>query len=770
MDFSKYQNQVFIIKDESKESIIKKIQQKGLINIKIITLSELKKKYFFDYTNKTIYEVSKKYQVNSEIAKIYIENLYYIKDIENEKISFLKEIYEYLCEKKLITFNRLFHSFLKNKKIVLIDLDDVDKFYENLFDELKNDNEIIKLSTFEGSSIKKIFSAKDKEEEIAFVASKICSLIKDGVDINKIKLANVGQDYIFTIKKIFKLFNVPINLPSSTAQGTIILKKFIELYKSDMTLCFEELKEYIKSPLDKNIYDELIKLVNKYAWCNDYNDVKDYLIEDANNIKVQEPKLKNAVSTIDFENDLLGDDYVFLINFNQGIIPVSAKDEDYLNNETKQLLNISDSNNINKKRIINVQNRIRSAKNLIVTYSTSDLSGLLYISTAYNPDDFENHDCLVDYTSSNAYNKIKLVSAKDEFKKFGTISDNLKVLSYNYQNLLYESYKNDYNGINKDNILTYIGNKLTLSYSSIDTYYKCAFRYYLENILNVSDFETRFETIIGNIFHKILSKCYKDNFNLNVEYEQACSEEEYIFNAKEKYFLNKLKTELSKIIDTIKEQDNYTLLKNKLFECRVNIPINNNPKVEFKGFIDKIMYDEIDNTKIAAIVDYKSGETSINLDNVDYGLSMQLPAYAYLLKHIKGFEDAKIGGFYLQKLFDDDNLKLSGYSNSNLDILEKVDTTYKNSLLINNLKVGKNGLYQSAKVLSDEEIDELCNKVLNKIREASNDILSSKFDINPKELNNKNIGCKYCKFKSICYMKNADIQKIGGESDDEVDK
>ena len=770
MDFTKFDNSVFIIKDAAKENIIKNIQKSGLINIKIITLSELKKKYYFDYTNKTIYEVSKNYNINSEIAKIYLENLYYIKDIKNEKIEFLKDVYIFLLEKKLLIFNPMFHSYLKNKKIVLIDLDDVDKFYENIFKKLKDNNEIIVLNTFNNITKKKIYKAKDKEDEIAFVASSICNLIKSGIDINKIKLANVKNDYLFTIKKIFKLFNIPITLLNTNTKGTILLKKFNELYKSDMSLCFEELKEYIHSQEDKKIYDNLIKVVNQYAWCDDYNDVKELLLEDANNIEIQESKLKNSVTLIDFENDCFSDDYIFLINFNQGIIPVNAKDEDYLDNNTKKALSISDTNEINKKRILNVQNRIRGAENLIVTYSESDLNGKLYISTAYNENDFEEYAWNVVYNSSNAYNKIKLVSAKDEFKKFGTISENLKVLSYNYPNFSYETYKNDFNGLDKDKMFNYLNKKLILSYSSLDNYYKCAYRYYLEHILNLNEFESRFETLIGNIFHKVLSKCYNGNFNFDYEYDKACNEEEYEYNKKEKYFLEKLKTELLKIINVIKEQDKYSLLKNKLFESKVVVPISKNPNVEFKGFIDKIMYDEIDNERIAIIVDYKTGDTNINLQNIEYGLSLQLPIYAYLLKNINSFNNVKIGGFYLQKLFDDENLKLSGYTNSDLNILEKVDTTYRNSLLINGLKVGKNGLYQSAKVLSDIEIEELCDKISDKIKDAARNILSSKFEINPKELNNSNIGCKYCKFKSICYMKNADIKKIGGERDAKMDK
>lgn len=769
MNFQDYQNSIFIVKDQAKERIIKKINScNKLLNIKVITLEELKRKYFFDYGNEAFYEVAKKYGIISDIAKIYIDNIYYIKDIDNEKVKFLNEIKKYLEKNKLITYNKLFHKFLTKKRIVLVDLEDVNKFYRNIFENLKTDNEIIEISTFSSNSIKKIFKAKNKNEEIAVIASYICNLIRRGIDINKIKLANVNAEYVMTIKNIFSAFNIPIILPEESIAGTLLVSKFIELFQNNMSECFEKLKDFVKSPCDKKIYDSLVKLTNKYAWCESFEDVKEQIIKDAQNIKIPTKEYKNAIRIIDFENDLLEDDYIFLINFNLGVMPICAKNEDYFSNEIKNKLGISDSIDINRKRIENVQKRIKGSKNLVVSYSESDLNGKLYISSAYNEDDFIEMECNIDYTLSNTYNQRILTTALDEFYKFGVVNEQLPLLSYNYPQLHYMNFKNDYDGIDKNNIYKYLNNKLTLSYTSVDTYYKCAYRYYLEYILNLSKFENKIETIIGNIFHKVLSKFYNNDFDFDKEYESACNTEEYEFNEKEKHFLAILKMKLKTILDILSTQEEYTLLKNKLFEKKIIVPIDGN-NVIFKGFIDKILYGEFNDKKIAAIVDYKTGDTSINLDNTKFGLSMQLPSYAYLLKHSNEFNNYTIGGFYLQKLFNDEKCKLSGYTNSDLNILEKVDVTYNDSNLINGLKMGSNGLYKSARVLTSAEIDELCALVEIKIKEAARNILNANFQINPKEINNKNVGCQYCDFKSICYMKNADITKLGGDDNAELD-
>ena len=92
MNISGLDNKVLIIKDEAKEGFINLLSGK-LINVKLITLSEFKKKYFFDYDNKTIYYICKKYKVIQEIAKIYINNLYYIsKLIDDDKVKFLYDL------------------------------------------------------------------------------------------------------------------------------------------------------------------------------------------------------------------------------------------------------------------------------------------------------------------------------------------------------------------------------------------------------------------------------------------------------------------------------------------------------------------------------------------------------------------------------------------------------------------------------------------------------------------------------------------------------
>ena len=750
-----------------KNTLLKKINK--LLNIKIITLSELKKNYIYDYDYKSVLYVSNKYNYIPSIARKYIENTYYINnEYKSRKIELLTKIKNDLEENNLLIKNNLYRKFLNNKDIVLYNLKYVDKYYLNIIEELSSTNNIITYNEEKETSVKKIYRCNNSEEEISFVCSKICELIKSGIDINNIKLTNVKSDYTYIIRKTFKLFNIPINIKSDESiKSTMIVKKFKELYNENISEVMDKISELITNNYEKDIYKSILNVVNKYSDSN-YMDVKEILFDDIDNIKIKRDELKNAVNIIDFKSDLISDnDYVFLINFNEGIIPINHKDEDYLNDIEKNNLGIDTSFTLNEKETNEVIETIKTTNNLILTYSEYNQNNKIYVSSAYSSDILEEEKVNLNFNNSNNYNKLRLLSEKDDNNKYGTLSSDLLTLSTHYKDEPYLTYNNKYKKISNNKLKNYLNKGLTLSYSSMNTFYQCSFRYYLDNILRVNKYEERFDAVLGSIFHEILSECFiNDDYDVILNYEKLISESTYPFNKSEKFFLENLKNELLLIIDTIKEQLKYTLLKQSMYEKEIKIDISSDVKVTFKGFVDKILYDEFNGEKIVVIIDYKTGNPLLNINNSIYGLDMQLPVYIYLIKN--EIKNVRIGGFYLQKILSNvsniqkrkESLKLQGYSNEDIDILEKVDSSYENSCVIKSLRTTQNGFYSYSKIINDEQIDTLYNIVESKVKEARDKILNTEFDINPKEMDDKNIGCKFCKYKDICYMTSSDIVKL----------
>ena len=123
MNILDFNNSIVILQDSMKDRFLKMMNDEGkLLNIKVITLSEFKKKYFFDYDNKAVHHVVKKYGVIPSVAKIYLENLYYVVPFVNKKVDFLIDILNDLKFNNLLTFNPLFKEFFNGKKVILYNL------------------------------------------------------------------------------------------------------------------------------------------------------------------------------------------------------------------------------------------------------------------------------------------------------------------------------------------------------------------------------------------------------------------------------------------------------------------------------------------------------------------------------------------------------------------------------------------------------------------------------------------------------------------------
>ena len=98
--------QIIITSNVNKKNLLKKINDK-LLNIKIYSINEFNRLYFFDYDEETSYYIMNKYNVKYEIAKIYLDNMTYVEDklYSNDKLSFLSKLKQDLIDNKLLATN-----------------------------------------------------------------------------------------------------------------------------------------------------------------------------------------------------------------------------------------------------------------------------------------------------------------------------------------------------------------------------------------------------------------------------------------------------------------------------------------------------------------------------------------------------------------------------------------------------------------------------------------------------------------------------------------
>lgn len=732
---------VVICNDSDRKKIL---MRNKLINIKVMNLSQFISKYCFDYDEETILYVMNKYNVKYEIALIYIKNLYYIenKKYDVKKLDFLVALKNELDDNNLLKYNELFRKYIDNVSVIVygIRLGKYELSVLNKIDYKYIDRDYQKYDH-------KVYCFDTLEEEVEYVAFNICKLIDNGIDVKNIKLTNVDSSYYNTLIRIFTLFGLKVNVPFMSSLSSFkYVRGFINLYK-------ENDLEYAIKHIDKEneLYDKIIGVINKYLKYKN----KDLIIYKLEHTNINSYKYDNGIDIVDYlEYDASDDDYVFMLGFNDGIIPNSYKDIDYITDSIKAMVHLDFTKEKNQYLREDILKAIYNIKNLVITYKLKDTKRTFYPSSFCSYFEVETGMVDTDISYSEVYNKIKLTRSIDNYIKYGYKDSGFDLLYSNFC-VPYNSFKNEYSLINR------VMDKLTLSYSKMQIYNKCAFRYYLSDILKLDIFEENFSTVIGSMVHYVMEKCLSNNDMDMDKYVVEFLGDRQLTN-KEKFFLEKYKVCIKELLDQVMLEREYSSFDNAMYEKKIDIEYGNN--IKFTGIIDKILYKEDGNNTYVTLIDYKTGNDDISLKYLKYGINIQLPIYLYLSNYLN-LRNVLYSGFYLQKFnIIDKDYRLIGYSNSDRDILSVMDNNFDNSKIIKGMRTLKDGSFSSyTRVLSNDEINKIVTITKDKIEEVIDNIKNNKFDINPKVNGDKNIGCDFCKFRDICFVKKKDKVAINEE-------
>ena len=745
-------SKLIICPNEEKLKILLSLNNdKSIHPIKFMTKKEYLDNYYFSYDDDAIYYLMKKYNLNIDVCKVYLKNLYVIdinRDYSSLKLKYLKELKIDLINNNLLKFNNGFIEYLKDRDIEIKNYYDLDLYEEkalNYKNTLSSNN--IDVPVYEFNTM---------EEEVSFVCTKIVELLNKGININDISLCNVSEDYYYTLRRLFSYYNIPINIPfRHSIYSTKVVKEYLETGKLDLD--------------DLNKYNINKDIINNIRDINDSID-KEILIDNLKNTYVNNVKYTNAVSIKNLKNEeFLDSEYVFVLGFNQDILPKNYKDIEYICDNDKKEVNMYSTNYLNQREKEVTIYLLSKIKNLYLSYKLTSPFESFYKSSLIDElglkiiSDYKNN-----YKYSNYYNKLLLGDMLDRYNLYGEKDSDLNML-YNHYNIPYNTYSNKFTGINNDTYLTNLSYPLNISYTTLNSYNECSFRYYLKYVLKLDEFESTFPAFIGSLYHEILSLYKKNNFDLDTEFNNYLEKRE--LSLKEKLLLVRIKKDLIKFIDVLDKQNLLTNYKDELHEERIEIDLDKKVSVKFVGSIDKIMYYKNIEDTYFSIVDYKSGNIDIHIEPMKYGLHMQLPVYLYLIHYGRCFTNPIFTGIYYQNILFNyptysnklekelkDRYLLKGYSTDDTSILEKFDCTYKDSNLIKSMSYSEEkGFNRFAKVIDNDTMYNLIKYVKKEIDTKTDKILEGEFSINPKVYDKENISCKYCTFKDICFMKDKDI-------------
>lgn len=366
-----------------------------------------------------------------------------------------------------------------------------------------------------------------------------------------------------------------------------------------------------------------------------------------------------------------------------------------------------------------------------------------------------------------------------------------------------KGYENKPDKISEQNIKRLYGTVLKTSVSRLEQYRKCPFSFHLKYGLKLKQKEDlKIKPIdTGSFMHDIIDTFFKNikdikNISedeiekqvINIINEKLELSKNYIFTSTPKFIVltNRLKKVIIQSIKYIAYQIKNSDLEILANELEFKRKIDN---IEITGKIDRIDEMNTKEGKYIRIIDYKSSDKNIDLNELVSGTGIQLITY---LDSIVEENNSKAAGMLYFNLIDpviksdrnktDEEIKeelrkkfrMNGMILADINIIKSMDKTLDKGAS-NNIPVylDKEGNISKAKsnVVTKEQFSNMQKTAERIIKQIAKEILEGNIDIKPAYYKKNKIDvCKYCEYKSICgFNKNAnDFTYIENKSKDEV--
>ena len=516
---------------------------------------------------------------------------------------------------------------------------------------------------------------------------------------------------------------------------------------------------------------------------------------------------------------------VFIIGINDGVFPSINKDEGFLSDKDRESLKEQGMQlaKTTTDRLYEEQFNIYKAltvaeEKLYLSYTSSDSEGrtirpsvliakikkifpnLKTESDIIKTEDFiglpeETFDELLNnlYKLSNG-EKINQIWAEvyKWYKQNEVWKDRLEKAMQGLE------YTNLPEKINNQNIQELYGNKMQTSVSKLEQYRKCPFSFHLKYGLGLDEngkFELK-SLDTGSFMHDVIEEFFEKVKNKEIQVKEISEDEiekivyniimEKLLLAKNALFTSSKKFSilLKKLQKVVTESIKYIVasLKNSKFEILGNevefraggqyepirLELENGKKVELIGKIDRIDIAEDENGKYIRIIDYKSSVKNIELNEVMFGMQLQLITYLDEVVSKTNLEPA--GALYfnlIQPIIPDANrkteeeiesairksFKMKGLILADVNVVKMMDTKLEKgySELVPAYIDKEGKVSQSlSNAVGKEDFASLQKNVRKIIKQISEEIYSGDISIKPYYNKEKQTPCEYCEYKTIC--------------------
>ena len=348
------------------------------------------------------------------------------------------------------------------------------------------------------------------------------------------------------------------------------------------------------------------------------------------------------------------------------------------------------------------------------------------------------------------------------------------------------------------------GTVLDNSATQLERFAACAYAHFLQYGLGITErpeYEFR-ASDMGNVIHQALERFsvnLKKNRmswrNLTDEQREKLiddSVDEIIFDygntilessARNRYMITRVKRILRRTVWALQEQLKVGKYEPEQFEISfamedqlesIHFDLSKEEKLRLRGRIDRVDSYEEEDKVFVKVIDYKSGNTSLDLIALYHGLQLQLIVY---LNAALEFEQKKHPGktvepasvFYYhvkdplcegepdedeesisQKILQE--LKVNGLVREEKKIISDLDESLEpgEKSLVIPVALNKNGsISRYSQTATKEQFQILSGYVNSKITEIGRKIMEGDVEISPYRMK-KRTACDYCSYRGIC--------------------
>ena len=343
--------------------------------------------------------------------------------------------------------------------------------------------------------------------------------------------------------------------------------------------------------------------------------------------------------------------------------------------------------------------------------------------------------------------------------------------------------------------------RLLFSVSRLENYAECPFSYFIKYGLKARDRKVyEFSAPdLGSFMHEILdeftNKVKRERISWSELNSERCrnivsdliekkliEDSNSILNSskKYKYFTNRFKRVIAKSVSVLAEQmrkGQFEIFSNefKFGNLRDGAPIKlelpSGEEVYLTGRIDRIDSLDLHGNTYIRVIDYKSGSKKFDLNELYYGLQIQLLVYldAILKNSEYILHTQAMPGAILYFKIDDpiikskselqdeeirkqvlDKLKMNGLLLKDAELVKAMDNDMETYSLVIPATFKKDGDFSSnSSVITEAQFNILREYVNFKMIELCEDMLSGKIRIEPCK-NQRTSYCDYCDYSAIC--------------------